>query len=88
VDEGEPVTCRSVMDQRFRGLAQDLVLAAQILNLALTATYFVTRLCEGSGEITAAQMTGHEPEPCRTLRRVWTALPNRAVPNGGSTSVP
>jgi hypothetical protein len=40
VNEGEPVTRCTVMDQRFRGLAQDLILAAQILNLALAATKF------------------------------------------------
>src|SRR5215472_8501749 len=55
-----------MMDQRLRGLAQNLTLTTQILNLTLTATQLGTRLHEGCDEITTAQWTGHEPRPCRT----------------------
>ena len=86
MDEREPLPRRSVVDQRLRGLAQDLVLATQILNLTLTVTQLGTRLLEGGGEITTAQLTGHEPEPCRTLPLAQTASPNSVVPRTESRS--
>jgi hypothetical protein len=78
VDEGETSTRRRVW---INGAAASrrIILAARILSLTLAAAQFVTRLREGSGEITTAQLTGHEPEPCRTPFRTQTALPNRAA---------
>lgn len=59
VDEREALTRRRVMDQRRRGLAQDLVLATQLLVLTLTATQLLAQLGERGNEITMACSTKH-----------------------------
>jgi hypothetical protein len=54
VDEREALTRRRVMDQRRRSFAQDLVLATQLLSLALTAAQVLAQLGDCASEITMA----------------------------------
>jgi hypothetical protein len=57
VDESEALASRSVVDQRFRGLAQDLVLRAQLLDLVALAAELTAELDDRVFEISAAHPT-------------------------------
>ena len=54
VDEPEALPRRRTVNQWLRGLAENLVLAARILVLALAVAKFLAQLDDGGGKITTA----------------------------------
>jgi hypothetical protein len=78
VDEREALTRRRVVDERFRRVAQDLVLAAQLPVLASATAQLLTCLSERDGEIIAAWSAGHDrtlPCPHRCRRSLHRTVP-------------
>jgi len=66
VDESEALPRRCAVDQRLRRLAQDLILAAQLLVLAPTTAQLLAHLREREGKI----ITGWSARHDRTLARL------------------
>jgi hypothetical protein len=61
MDEREALARGSVVDQRSRGLAQNLVLHAQTMDLTPLPAQFGTQAADGAGQITVAtSASGHK----------------------------
>jgi hypothetical protein len=67
VDESEALACGSVMDQRLRGLAQDLDLHTQTPDLTPLLTQFDTQASDDRCQVAVIVRTGrHEQGLCRS----------------------
>jgi hypothetical protein len=71
---------RGVMDQRFRSLAQDLILDAESLDLASLLTKFITQLRDHGFKVTTARANSkHDYKACQKPTTHCAPLPTRAT---------